>query len=768
MAAPDPLALLRFDDFTVNRRERSLRRQGVRLKLHGQAFDILLLLLDRPGEVVTREELQARLWPRTTFVDLENGLNAAVKRLRQTLGDSVESPRYIETLPRVGYRFLGTVTGEVPAAALTMSAAQPSPRRVRDVRRILAASAVALIVAIAAASAWIWPWRRSAPLSDADLVLVADFVNTTGDPVFDSTLKRAVEVKLGESPHFNVLNEPNLRATLRLMERPTSVRLVPPLDREVCQRAGATVAIGGSIVAVGDAYALSLDARNCRTGASVAHEEGRASGRERVLPTLGELLPPFRRRLGESLATIERFNTPLAQATTSSLSALKAYAMGDENRLQDKEEESLAFYRMAVELDPQFAIAWARLAAVYRILGQYDRSREAMAHAFQLRERVSEREKLYISAHYYVDFTRDFAAAIRTYQLWTQTYPRDWIPYNNLADVATISGLYDTSIPAGEQALRLNPNSWFAYGALANAYLRAGRYAQARAICDRAAAEHHVAPMVAITVSRLPFVLGDRAAIDAEIAAAGPQRDATVLVFVAQSTTSLGRLRKARELYALAVRGALQRGEKEYASNNTYDESLAEAELGDAAAARGDVSRALEWNTDPAEGVYAALTLARLGEYQRAAQLASAADVRPDDTLHEAVALPAARAAIALAQKQPQRAIEALRAALPYDLSEISNGETLYLRGVAYLELGDAPSAAAQFQRLIDNHGSALTVYWPLAHLGLARAEVAAGQPGKALETYRSLLEQWSDADPELPVVQQARAEYQRLKSGGG
>jgi tetratricopeptide (TPR) repeat protein len=598
-------------------------------------------------------------------------------------------------------------------------------------------------------------------------VLVADFVNTTGDPVFDSTLKRAVEVKLGESPHFNVLNEPNLRATLRLMERSPAVRLVPPLDREVCQRAGAKVVIGGSIVALGDAYTLSLDARNCLTGEAVAHEEGRASGRERVLPTLGEMLPPLRRRLGESLATIERFNTPIAQATTPSLSALKAYAMGDENRLQDKEEESLAFYKMAVELDPQFAIAWARLAAVHRVLGQYDLSREAMAKAFQLREHVSEREKLYIAAHYYVDFTRDFDKAIRTYELWTQTYPRDWIPYNNLADVASQSGLYAKAIPAGQQALRLNPNSWFAYGTLANAYLRAGQYAEAKAICERAAAEHHVAPAVAFTMSRLPYALGDRAAIDAEIAAAGPQRDALVLAYVAQATTGLGRLGKARELYAQALQGLLQRGEKEFASNSAYDESLAEAELGDAAAARADVARALEWNPDPAAGVYAASTLARVGDYGRAAQLARAADVRPDDTLHNAVALPAARAAIALAQKQPQRAIEALSAALPYDLSEIANGETLYLRGVAYLELGSAQAAAAQFQRLIDNHGSALTVYWPLAHLGLARAEVAAGKPEEALKAYESLLALWSDADPELPVVQQARAEYQRLKSGG-
>jgi len=240
-----------------------------------------------------------------------------------------------------------------------------------------------------------------------------------------------------------------------------------------------------------------------------------------------------------------------------------------------------------------------------------------------------------------------------------------------------------------------------------------------------------------------------------------------VLPYVAQATSGLARLKQARQLYELALQAALERGEREYAANNTYDESLAEAELGDAAGAKADVARALKWNPDPAAGVYAALTLARVGETQQAAALAKAADVRPDDTLHNAVALPAARAAIALAQHEPQRAIEALRAALPYDLSEIANGETLYLRGVAYLELGTPQAAASQFRRLIDNHGSALTVYWPLAHLGLARAYAADGKPQQALEMYHSLLGVWGDADQGLPAVQQARAEYQRLSSGG-
>lgn len=467
------------------------------------------------------------------------------------------------------------------------------------------------------------------------------------------------------------------------------------------------------------------------------------------------------------MATIQRFNTPIAQATTPSLSALKAYSLGDEARLQDKEEESVGFYRMAVELDPNFAIAYARLGALYRNLAYFDLSRQNMERAFQLREHVSEREKFYIAAHYYVDDTYEIEKAVQTYELWTQTYPHDWITYNNLADVSSRSGLIEKAVPAAQEALRLNPNSWFAYATLANAYLKASRFAEAKAICERAIAENH-AGTVANTLVRVAFVEGDQAAIKKQMEAAeGKSNEGLVLAFAAQATTELGKLREARHLFGLSVNVALRHNLREVASNSAYDGSLPEAELGDVLGARSHLEKALQWNSNPASQAYAALTLARIGDVARAENFVKAADVQPLDTMHNAVDLAAARAAIQLDRRNPNLAIEELKPALAYDLSEQSSGSTLYLRGVAYLQAGFPKEAATQFQKLIDNRGSAVTVYWPLAHLGLARALAQDGQTDQALEKYRDFLALWKDADADLPVLQQARSEYRQLNKRG-
>ena len=767
--------LFRFGDFTVHRRERALRRDGIRLKLHGQPFEILLLLLEHHGEVVSREELQAKLWHGDTFVDFENGLNVAVKKLRQTLGDSATTPRYIETLPKVGYRFLLPVTtvdslgNEAPRPgllpeALKEPAASFPVRRAPWYRPSLFATAAALVLI----GLGVWRYRSAhppVPLSEADSVLVADFVNTTGDPTFDGTLRRAVAVKLGESPHFNLLNEPNLRAVLRLMEHPVTEKLVPPVDREVCERAAAKVVIGGSIVALGNQYVLSLDARNCLTGGVVAHRETRATSRDQVIPALGEMIPSFRRTLGESLATIQRFDTPIEQATTPSLSALKAYTMGDEKRLQDQEQESIGFYRMAIELDPNFAIAYARLGAIYRNLSQGELSRQYMQKAFDLREHVSEKEKLYIAAHYYTDVTQDIDKAVGAYELWTQTYPRDWIAYNNLADLSARSGLIDKAIPAAQQALRLNSNSWFAYGTLAESYLKSSRFAEAKAICERAAAENHPGTTTN-TLLRVAYVQGDQTTAEKVLEfGKGKPNEGLLLSFASTGRSGLGEIRAARELSQRSENLSLQQGLREAASNDAYDESLFEAEVGNAAQARASVEQGLRWNQDPASRAFAALTLARIGDTTVAEKYLKQADVRPLDTLHNVVVLASVRAAIQLNRKNPKQAIEDLKNAIPYDLCELSDGQTLYLRGSAYLQAGLPKDAEAQFQKLIDNHGSAVTVYWPLAHLGLARAYAEDSEKEKSAEAYRTFFALWKDADPDVPILRQARTEYQKASA---
>lgn len=773
MSKGEPPVLFRFGDFTVHRRERSLRRDGIRLKLHGQPFEILLLLLEHPGEVVTREDLQAKLWHGDTFVDFENGLNVAVKKLRQTLGDSATTPRYIETLPKVGYRFLMPVTTleplgtEAPAPVLLTEPLNESavPLPVRRPARfwswlIASAGALALI------GLGVWWYRRAHPpvaFSEADSVLAADFVNTTGDPTFDGTLRRAVAVKLGESPHFNLLNEPNLRAVLRLMEHPVTEKLVPPIDREVCERAGAKVVIGGSIVALGNQYVLSLEARNCLSGGVVAHQETRATSRDQVIPALGEMIPSFRRTLGESIATIQKFDTPIEQATTPSLSALKAYTMGDEKRLQDQEQESIGFYRMAIELDPNFAIAYARIGAIYRNLSQGELARQYMQKAFDLREHVSEKEKLYIAAHYYTDVTQEIDKAVGAYELWTQTYPHDWIAYNNLADLSSRSGLIDKAIPAAQQALRLNSNSWFAYGTLANAYLKGSRFAEAKAISERAAAENHPGTTTN-TLLRVAYVQGDQTTADKALdSAKGKPNESVLLSFASVARSGLGEIRAARGLSQRSENLALQEGLSEEASNGAYDESLFEAEVGNASQARAAVEQGLRWNQNPASTAFAALTLARIGDSTGAEKYLKQADVRPLDTLHNVVVLASVRAAIQLNRKNPKQAIKELKNALPYDLCELSSGQSLYLRGSAYLQAGLPKDAQTQFQKLIDNHGSAVTVYWPLAHLGLARAYAEDGEKEKSAEAYRSFFALWKDADPDVPILRKARVEYEKL-----
>ena len=763
---------LRFGVFEVNLQARELRKHGIRVKLSGQPFELLILLVERPGEIISREEMRNRLWPAQTFVDFEHSLNSAIKKLRGALGDSPENSRYIETIPRVGYRFiapiqeLAAISSAVPFEGVPSRAAAALSIKVFFLRRRWIAY-LSMAIVLGTSAVWFWKARSAAPFKETDSVLVSDFVNTTGDPVFDGTLKRALIVKLGESPHFNLLNEPNLRETYRLMGRAPNERLVPPADREVCQRAGAKVVIDGTIISLGNEYLITLESKNCLSGGVVARQERRARNRELVLTVLGELIPPFRRRLGESLATIEKFNTPIEQATTPSLPALKAYTTGDEMRLADKEVESVSSYRMAVELDPNFAIAHARLAALYRNLSQAELSRQEMKKAFDLREHASEKEKFYIAAHYYSDFTQEVEKAVQTYELWTQTYPRDWIPYNNLADVAARSGLIETAIPAAQQALRLNPNSWFAYNTLANAYMRSSRFAEARTICSRAIAESHRGS-IDNTLLRTSFAQGDYATFEKEIEVAkGKPNEGLLLSFAAVATSSLGKLKAARSLCERAEEIAIRQGLNEMASNAAYDQSLPEAEVGNISQAQSQVEKGLRWNRDPASRAFAALTLARLGDTARAEALLKTAGTRPLDTLHNDVVLSSVRAAIQLDRKKPKQAIDELKSALPYDLSELSGGTTLYLRGLAYLQVGSAKDAAVQFQKLIDNHGIAISVSWPLAQLGLARAYVLGGETEKALEMYRTFFTFWKDADPSLRVMQQARAEYERLRVAG-
>jgi eukaryotic-like serine/threonine-protein kinase len=600
---------------------------------------------------------------------------------------------------------------------------------------------------------------------------MSDFVNTTGDPVFDGTLKQALAVKLGESPYFNLVNDAKVRETFTLMGRPPDTRVVSPAAREACQRAGAKVVVGGSIVSLGNRYVIDLDATNCLSGSSLAHQEIQAQNREQVLKSLGEIISPVRRKLGESLSSIQKFDTPIEQATTTSLAALKAYISGDEKRAQGQEAESIPYYKMAVELDPNFAIAYSRLGAVNRDMGEFALADQYQKAAFERRAHISEKEKFYIAAHYYMDVKFENDKGIETYKLWTQTYPRDWIPFNNLSTEYVRLGWADKAIEPAQQALRLNPDHGFPYNVLSFAYFEAGRFAEAKAVIEKAIAAHKDGFGVHLTLYRIAFCEADQAAQQREIDwFKDKPLQAYNLNEQAWAAAFLGQRGKMRPLFEQTRAAALKQGLKDYAAASTNDEAQLEAEFGNVAKARKSAELALRLAPDSSNSqAGAAMTFAMIGDLSRAETLAKQAAAKsPSDFLLNNVSLPTIRAAIEMHRGNFSGAIEQLRSTVAYEFADGVSAPTAYgayCRGLAHLGRRSGKEAAEEFQKLLDNRGLlALSPYWNLAHLGLARGYAISGETDKARAMYGEFLALWKNADPDLPILKQAQAEYRELR----
>ena len=795
--------IFQFGEFQIDARARTLRREEKIVTLSFRAFDVLLYFVQNPGKVLTRDELVKNVWP-DSFVD-ENSLAQSISMLRRALDEKPGDNSYIVTLTGRGYQFVapvqvvaqenGSTLPEVATAASSNSSglifqkqtirtsviteekeqlSLPVSRN-RAVARLVSALVVA---AISVAGFYAWKqFHRVPPMKESDLVLVSDFVNTTGEPIFDDTLKQALTVKLEESPYFNVVLDGKTRQTLGLMGRSPAERVVLPIARDVCQREGAKVLVGGSIVRLGNKYALDLNAMNCLTGASVTRQETDALNKEEVLGKLGQVIPALRRSLGESLSSIQKFDTPIEQATTKSLAALKAYTSGDEKRAQGKDAESVSSYKMAIELDPDFAIAYARLAAVYHNLQQPALGDEYLHKAFERREHVSEREKFYIQAHYYVDVTGETDKAIETYKLWAEVYPHDWIPCNNLCNEYSRIGQLDLAIAAGQQALRLNPSHSFPYVGLAHAYKFASRFAEAKVICEKAKAEKLDNWIIHSILYEVAVAEADETAMQRELTwFKGNPMESWVVMDQASNAMAWGHVRKSRELFEHARMLALKQDLKEFANEIMVDQAGTEADLGNAAEARKLAESSLHlMPASPDLKASAALALARSGDVERATALAEeSARLKPLNLKLNNVTLASARAAIELDRKNPAGAIAQLQRALPYDLNSSSDGSTIYYRGLALLELNSGKEAEAQFQRILNNPSFIGNIYWPLAHLGLARASalLARADQGvatdaaraRALTAYRDFLAIWKDADPDIPILKEAKAEYAKLQ----
>jgi tetratricopeptide (TPR) repeat protein len=650
-----------------------------------------------------------------------------------------------------------------PMAPAGVSApSQPALRTGRLSRRTLAGFLAAAV--IIAGAAVLLVARRAPALTERDTILLSDFVNTTGDPVFDGTLRQALASQLEQTPFLNVFGDVRARETLRLMGRSPDERVTGSVARELCEREGVKAMLSGSISALGSHYVVSLDAVNCRTGDSLAQQQAEAARKEDVLKALGEATGNLRRRLGESLASVQKYDAPIERATTSSLEALKAYSTGLDLRNRGGDEtRAIPFFKRAIELDPNFALAYYNLAFIYSNGGEPEVARDYATKAFERRERVSEMEKLAIASQYHSVVTADLPKTIEALELWKQTYPKDVRPANNLAVRYNQAGQYEKAAEEAQEAMRRNPNNQFPYTNLAAAFLLLNRFDEAKAVLEKAIAQK-LQSRGNGALYQIAFIQGDAAAMQREVEAIkGKPAERQMRGLEAAVAAFGGRIQRSRELSRESSELAQRAGLKQNTAAALSAQAQREALVGNDAEARRLCAQALQLDQTPDTRLGVAGNLALAGDLPQAQKLIDAAAPQfPTATLINAVFLPNARGAVELRRGNPARAIELLRAAVPY---ERASPLTIYLRGQAYLKAGSAAEAVSEFRKIVANRGPSRTsVLYPLAHLGLARASALAGDSATARKAYQDFFAFWKDADPDVPVLVAARREYAALK----
>jgi predicted Zn-dependent protease len=605
-----------------------------------------------------------------------------------------------------------------------------------------------------------------------DSVVLADFANNTGDPVFNTTLRQAMAIELEQSPYLSLVPETRIQRTLRLMGKPADEPLTPDVSREVCQRDQGEAVLDGWIAKLGTQYVLGIRAINCRTGDHLADLETTAAAKEQVLKALGDATGQLRAQLGESLSTVQKFDTPIEEATTPSLEALQAYSLGKATMIR-KGDSALCvpFFQRAIRLDPDFAIAYAALGNAYSNLNEAGLAAANITRAYALKQRVSEREKLYIESHYYAYGIGDLAKAAATYQIWAATYPDDASPRTDLAVIDTDLGKYGPGLEEAKAALRIAPDDGQNYGNLVNAYMALDRLDDARATVDQAQARKFDSSDLHLYLYDLAFLKGDEAGMEQQVtwAAGEPGIADLFLGHSADTLAFAGHLEKAREFTRRAVDSAGRAGETETAAGYEVEAAQREALFGNPAEARRVAEQALLLAHDRDTKYGAAVALALAGSFDRANAIAAQLNRDfPDDTLVQFVYMPTILGAVALGQKDPALAIRALDATSPYEFGAIAGMLPAYLRGRAYLETGDGARAQLEFEKIVDHPALALnSPLGPLARLQLARASILQHRQPEAKSRYEDFLAKWKDADPGIPILQAAKAEYAKLPSSG-
>jgi eukaryotic-like serine/threonine-protein kinase len=657
------------------------------------------------------------------------------------------------------------VESSAPARPTTKSAGFPW----------MVAGVTALLIALALGG-WLFFAHKTHALTDKDTIVLADFNNSTGDAVFDGALRQGLSVQLEQSPFLSIISDQQIQQTLGLMGQPADAKLTPPIARELCQRSGSAAVLDGSIAQVGSRYQVTLKAVDCSSGETLASTEAQAADKDHVLDALGTTATNMRNKLGESLSLVKKFDTPLEQATTPSLEALKAFSAGYKVLYgPGGSAAAIPFFKHATELDPKFAIAYAILGRMQIDVGESLDGTANTQKAYELRERASEREKYFISASYHAVVTGNLEKAHEVCELWVQAYPRAVEGRNFLAGIVDLSlGKYEETIAQANEAIRSHPELPIAYAHLVYAYTALNRLDDAKAAYPSALANHIDSSFLAFALYSIKFLDGDTAgATEMTVKSAGTPEEGFFLANEALTNAYFGRLAKSRDFSRRVIESAQRAGDKDAAAAYMASEALIEVLFGNASEARQQATMALALSHAKDTQFAGAFTLALAGDAARAEALANELAKRfPEDTAVLFNYLPMLRAAIAVNRNDFGKAIEALQSAAPYDLAEpcqsffcFQTGYSIFARAQAYLAARQGGEAAAEFQKIIDHRG--VVVNEPigaLAHLGLARAFVLQGDIAKARAAYQDFLTLWKDADSGIPVFIAAKAEFVKLK----
>ena len=740
------MSCYQFGPFELDADAGELRKFGTRIRIQKQPLQVLQTLVERSGMVVSRDDLRESVWANGTFVDFEHGLNAAVNKVRQALGDSSVQARYIETLPGRGYRFMVLVEKQPGKTVETQLSAAPKVAK-RSKVRVAAAVAALLLCAVGG----YFYFQRTPKLTDKDTVVVADFTNATGDPEFNDMLREALTIQLEESPFLKVFDDGQVYQDLQLMNRPQGAQVTSDVAREICQRENQKAMISGVIGSIGKSFSITLKATNCLSGDTLALSQVQVSDKEHALDAVADAAKKMRGKLGEELGSIEKLAPPgdHDHVTTPSLEAFRNYALGAAQFRQGNYVASIPIFRRALDLDPNFGIAWVYLAIAYDAAGDDGAHyTEGLQRAFDLRDRLSERERLWVACDYYFYVMHDSPKAREFAELLMRSNPRDHLPHTMLGNAYMREGRIEDALREHQQANERGGTAITKWN-VANALVRLNRFDEAKAFVRKELARSPNDIGLRGFALRIALIQGD-----------GPSGSTETEWFSGKPAVYMANEIQAANRFVLGQR----RGEEDLLRQ--ADDQRARLNLVPSSVARLDED-AVTGTCDSTHRAKkpSAVALAICGQApQVAATLKAVEDAarnRPFDTRIPMVDLPLTRAAASLAQNRPETAIEQLRS---MGQAERIHPEGTYLRGLAYLRLRRGVEAASEFQKILDHKGTSWGPFYPVSYVGLARAAALAGNPRQSTKAYQDFLTLWRDADNDIPILKQAKAEYAKLQ----